>query len=294
MRALSPGMFAALNRGKRSVAVDLKKAAGREALARLCSSADVLVESFRPGVLERLGLGGLLATFPRLIVCRLSGYGQTESPWRDRAGHDIGYIALAGVLARCRELPGVQLADLFGGAQHVTVAVLDALYERTRTGRGQSLDVSMMDGSLGLSLPFLGGDTLDVLLGGRACYRIYTCKGGGRLALGSLEPKFWSRFCEAVGQPSWVSRQLDTDLTPSVDELFLTRTRDEWDLLLRPFDCCSEAVLELHELRDHPLLQARQLFLPGGLPRTTPLMVPTGSLPTAPAPTLGQHDAELL
>ena len=294
MRALSPGMFAALNRGKRSVSIDLKKPAGLTAFKRLCSSSDVVVESFRPGVMERLGLGDLCSEFPRMIVCRLSGYGQTESPWRDRAGHDIGYIALAGVLARCRELPGVQLADLFGGAQNIVVAVLAALLERTRSGRGQSLDVAMMDGSLGLVLPYLGGDTLDVLLGGHACYRVYDCKGGGRMALGSLEPKFWKAFCQTVGQPSWVEQQLDLALTPVVDELFLTRTRDEWDALLRPADCCSEAVLTLDELRTHPLLQARQLFLPGGLPRTVPALVPTALLPTSAAPSLGQHDADLL
>jgi crotonobetainyl-CoA:carnitine CoA-transferase CaiB-like acyl-CoA transferase len=295
MRALSPGMFAALNRGKRSVVVDLKKPAGRAAFEKLCATADVLVESFRPGVLERLGLGDLCERFPRLVLCRLSGFGQSAGPWRDRAGHDIGYIALAGVLARCRgQLPGVQLADLFGGAQSIVVAVLAALLERERTGRGQVLDVSMTDGSLGLVLPYLGGDTLDVLLGEHPCYRVYACKGGGYMALGALEPKFWERFCQAVERLGWVDRQLDRVLTPAVDELFLRRSRDEWDALLRPFDCCSEAVLELSELRDHPLLRERDLFLPGGLPRTVPALVPTGSLPSSEAPTLGQHDAELL
>jgi crotonobetainyl-CoA:carnitine CoA-transferase CaiB-like acyl-CoA transferase len=295
MRALSPGMFAALNRGKRSVVVDLKTASGRAAFDKLCSTADVVVESFRPGVLERLGLGDLCERFPRIVLCRLSGFGQSAGPWRDRAGHDIGYIALAGVLGRCRgQLPGVQLADLFGGAQQVVTGVLAALLERTRTGKGSVVDVSMTDGSLGLVLPYLGGDTLDVLLGERACYRVYACKDGGRLALGALEPKFWERFCKAVQRPDWIDRQLDADLTPLVDELFLGRTRDEWDAHLRSFDCCSEAVLELSELRSHELLKSRELFLEGGLPRTVPALVPTAQLPTSPAPTLGQHDDELL
>jgi alpha-methylacyl-CoA racemase len=294
MRELSPGMFAALNRGKRSVVVDLKKPSGAAAFRKLCSSADVVVESFRPGVLERLGLGSLCAEFPRLVLCRLSGFGQTEGPWRDRAGHDIGYLAMAGVLARCRgQLPGVQLADLFGGAQNIVVAVLAALLERTRTGRGQSLDVSMTDGSLGLVLPYLGGDTLDVLLGDHPCYRIYEC-ASGRIALGALEPKFWQRFCQGVGQPSWVTRQFDLALTAEVDALMRSRTRDEWDAVLRPFDCCSEPVLELSELRSNPLLASRALFLPGGLPRTVPALVPTAQLAASRAPTLGEHTADLL
>jgi crotonobetainyl-CoA:carnitine CoA-transferase CaiB-like acyl-CoA transferase len=290
MRALSPGMFAALNRGKRSVAIDLKKDV--PVFLQLCASADVVIESFRPGVLERLGLGDLLQRFPRLILCRLSGFGQGDSAWRDRAGHDIGYIALAGVLARCRELPGVQLADLFGGAQQAVTAILAALYARERSGRGQSLDVSMTDGSLGLVLPYLGGDTLDVLLGEYPCYRIYRCAGGGRLALGALEPKFFERFCEAVGHPEWAPSQLDRSLTPTVDALMATRTRDEWAALLAPFDCCSEPVLELSELRSHPLLSLQ--FLPSGLPRSTPPLVPLDELPQGRAPELGEHDAELL
>jgi alpha-methylacyl-CoA racemase len=290
MRELSPGMFATLNRGKRSVAIDLKKS--RDEFLKLCATADIVIESFRPGVLERLALGHLTKEFPRLILCRLTGFGQAEGDWRDRAGHDIGYLAIGGVFARCAELPGVQLADLFGGAQQCVTAILAALYERERTGRGQSLDVSMTDGSLGLVLPYLGGDTLDVLLGGHPCYRLYRCKDGRRLALGSLEPKFFERFCKAVEHPEWAEQQLDKSLTPAVDALFLTRTRDEWAALLAPHDCCSEPVLELSELRSHPLMRAQ--FLPDGLPRSTPPLVPLGELPRGRAPELGEHDGELL
>jgi alpha-methylacyl-CoA racemase len=114
------------------------------------------------------------------------------------------------------------------------------------------------------------------------------------MALGALEPKFWQRFCQAVREPSWVSRQFDLSLTASVDALMLSRTRDEWDAVLRPFDCCSEPVLELSELRSNPLMVGRELFLPGGLPRTVPALVPTSDLPVSPAPSLGQHTSELL
>jgi alpha-methylacyl-CoA racemase len=288
LREISPGMYAALNRGKRSACIDLKSPEGVLALRRLCASADVLVEGFRPGVLARLGLD--FAAYPSLIVCSISGYGQT-GPWRDRAGHDIGYIALSGVLSRCRTLPGVQVADFFGGGQQAVVAVLAALYERERTGRGRYCDVAS-EGSLGFVLPYVSGEA-EVLLGEHPCYRVYACRGGGRLALGALEPKFWARFCAAVSQPAWVERQFELALTPVVDALFLERTRDEWDAFLKPFDCCSEAVLEVKELAAHPLMAARELFI-DGLLRTLPALVPTGSLPRGAAPTLGQHTAEIL
>src|SRR5437868_14099043 len=135
-------MFAALNRGKRSIVLDLKSADGASQLRRLCERADVLVESFRPGVVERLGFSDLLADPGRLVICRISGFGQS-GPWRDRAGHDIGYIALAGIVARNRGVPAVQLGDLFGGAQNAVVGVLAALVERARSGRGRVVDVAM-------------------------------------------------------------------------------------------------------------------------------------------------------
>jgi len=291
LREISTGMFAALNRGKRSIVLDLKSAEGARQLRRLCASADVLVESFRPGVLERL----LPGPWPeRLIVCRISGFGQSEPAWRDRAGHDIGYLALSGVLARCgRVLPAVQLADLFGGGQQAVIAVLAALLERARTGRGRTLDVGMTQGVTGLLLPHLGEgpDDTDILDGGRPCYRVYACASGGAYALGALEPKFWQRFCAAVGRPEWMDRGLDASLASEMDALFLQRTREEWDALLRPADCCGEPVLEARELRAHPLFAA--LFV-GELSRTFPALVPLDELPSRRAPERGEHTAEVL
>src|SRR5207302_6002086 len=196
-----PPMFAALNRGKRSIVVDLPADSFGELLAR----ADVLIESFRPGVLERLVPPPWP---PRLIVCRISGFGQAGSPWRDRAGHDIGYLALAGVLAfNGGRLPAVQLGDLFGGAQQALVGVLAALVERARTGKGRVIDVSLTHGSTGLLLA-----SSSLLDGSRPCYRVYACSGGSFYALGALEPKFWQRFCTAVGHPDWSDRAYDLDL----------------------------------------------------------------------------------
>lgn len=286
LREISPGMFAALNRGKRSIALDLKSPEGGAKLRDLCHRADVLVESFRPGVLERL----LAPPWPeRLVVCRISGFGQSPSPWRERAGHDIGYLALSGVLAHNRGVPAVQLADLFGGAQQAIIGVLAALLERERSGRGRTIDISMTIGSTGLLMPYLGESSDENALdGSRPNYRIYACKGGASYALGALEPKFWTRFCEAVGQPDWVERAFDFELVPLVDALFSTRTRDEWDAFLRPFDCCGEPVLSIPELRAHPLFAA--LFA-GDRPRTFPALVPTEALPLSPAPGRGQHGA---
>jgi crotonobetainyl-CoA:carnitine CoA-transferase CaiB-like acyl-CoA transferase len=293
LREVSPGMFAALNRGKRSVVLDLKGADGVSALRRLCAAADVVIESFRPGVLERLGFTDLLADPGRLVICRISGYGQS-GPWRDRAGHDIGYVGLAGVIARNGGVPAVQLGDLFGGAQGAVIGVLAALVERARTGSGRVVDVAMAQGSTGLLLPHLGElprAPENMLDGSRPCYRVYACKAGGEYALGALEPKFWQRFCEAVSRPEWADRGMDPSLATEVDLLFATRTREEWDAALRRADCCGEMVLEPAELRDHPLFS--DLYA-GDLPRTFPALVATAALPTRPAPDRGQHTEEVL
>ncbi len=295
LREISPGMFAALNRGKRSVVLDLKAPEGMSQLRRLCAAADVLLESFRPGVLERLGLADLVADPGRLVICRISGYGQGAGDWRDRAGHDIGYVGLAGVIARNHgAVPAVQLADLFGGAQGAVIGVLAALVERARTGHGRVVDVAMAQGSTGLLLPHLGElpqAPENVLDGSRPCYRVYVCKGGGRYSLGALEPKFWERFCEAVSRPQWADRGMDPSLSPEVDALFATQTRERWEAALRQADCCGEMVLEPGELRAHPVFA--DLYA-GNLPRTFPALVATQDLPAGPAPERGQHTAEVL
>lgn len=283
LREISPHMFAALNRGKRSIALDLKSDAGP--LRTLCEAADVLIEGFRPGVLERLA-PFVLQDFPRLVVCRISGFGQ-KGPWRDRAGHDIGYLALSGALARAGAVPGVQVADLSGGFTAVS-AILAALLERTRSGRGRTLDLSM---TAAATQYVLAAEELNILDGTRPCYRAYLCRGGGRYALGALEAKFWERFCAAVGRPDWIDRALDVALTPLVDALFATRTRDEWDAALRSADCCGEPVLEVSELRSHPAFA--DLFV-GEWLRSAPAVVPTGSLSSRPAPQRGEHTAEVL
>ncbi len=175
------------------------------------------------------------------------------------------------------------------------IAVLAALVERARTGRGRLLDVAVCEGTMQAVLPRLAdASSEDVLRGDRPCYRVYGCRGGGAVALGALEPKFWQRFCAAVGRPEWDGRQFDPDLSATVDEMFQKRTRDEWVASLGPADCCLEPVLALPELASVAHHQARLLWLPDGRPRSLPALVETSALPAGRAPAHGQHTLEVL
>ena len=248
-------------------------------LHRLARWADVLVESFRPGVLARLGLSheALRAENPRLVVCAITGYGQS-GPYRDLAGHDINYCALAGALALNgpQEAPlpfGVQPADVAGGAWVAVAGILAALHRRSETGEGGLVDVSMAEGVLGMmgmqfAMASARGTPLrrgrEVLLGGSACYRTYRTLDGRFVALGALEPEFFGRFCSVVGRPELSMQQFDDDGRGPVAELaalFSTRTRDAWAQLGREHDLCLSPVLEGEEVRDDPHLRSRGAFL---------------------------------
>ncbi len=214
------GRYLAVNRGKRSIAIDLKAPAGRDAFLRLAERADVVVESFRPGVMDKLGLGyaALAARNARLVVCSISGYGQT-GPYAHRAGHDLDYIGLAGVLAMggpaggAPAMPGVQIADLAGGALWGATAILGALVGRERSGRGAHLDISMTEGALALLAAELGNlecgarptRGVETLNGGMACYGVYRAKDGRYLAVGALEPKFWVALNQGIGRPPQIA-----------------------------------------------------------------------------------------
>ncbi len=274
-------VFAALNRDKRGLALDLKQAPGREILLRLVAEADILIESFRPGVMARLGLGpdALMAANPRLIYCAISGYGQ-DSPLADKAGHDFNYLALAGLAGVTGTpeagvvLPGVQVADIAGGALYPVLGILAALHERTRTGRGRLVDASMADGVAGLGImlqakAFAGAKVdapgADELAGALLCYRPWRCADGRTLAVAALEPKFWMAFCQAVGRPELGPEGYATGARRAAVEaelatLFASRTRDAWVEFLATHDCCIEPVLTLDEARETPHAQARGLF----------------------------------
>jgi crotonobetainyl-CoA:carnitine CoA-transferase CaiB-like acyl-CoA transferase len=287
------GRFNALNRDKRSLCLDLKQPEGRDALLQLIGRYDVLVESFRPGVLDKLGVGyaALSARNQRLIMLSISGYGQ-DGPLRDRAGHDLNYLAVGGVLGlagpsdRPPPTPAIQLADIAGGALFGAVGILAALYERERSGRGQQVDVSMCEGALAFLIPDLGNlDATgtpprrggELLNGGAACYGVYRTKDGRFLSVGALEPKFWSAFNQAIGRPVDLSELIADEATQAkvraeIQAILETRTRDEWEKVLVG-DVCVEPVLGADELAAHPQHRARGMFFTvDGLQQTrTPL-----------------------
>jgi crotonobetainyl-CoA:carnitine CoA-transferase CaiB-like acyl-CoA transferase len=314
------GAFHALNRNKRSIALDLRAPGGPAALLRLARGADVLVESFRPGVLDRRGCGPARAREenPRLVWCSISGYGQ-DGPYRDVAGHDLDYCAIAGSLAVNgppeRPLPyGVPVADLAGGAWPAVAAILAALVRRAATGRGAVADVSMTEGALAaLAMPLAdarargaplsrGGELLN---GGAACYRTYRTLDGRFVALAALEPEFFARFCAAAGRPDLAARQLDGGGRGPVEELealFAARTRADWAALGREHDVCLAPVLEGDEPRDDPQLRARGAFVEVPTPWegrampgvACPVRLDGAPLPLRPAPRLGEHTVEVL
>lgn len=313
------GRYLAVNRGKRSIALDLKAAAGREALLRMAARADVVVESFRPGVMDKLGVGyaALSAANPGIVVCSISGFGQT-GPYVERAGHDLGYIALAGVLAMggsaggAPMMPGVQIADLAGGALWGATAILAALVGKMRTGRGAHLDISMTEGALALVTAELGNlecerhptRGVETLNGGLACYGVYRTADDRYLAVGALEPKFWVALNQAVGRAPNIAELIEPParqdaIRGELAAIFASKPASEWVQILAAYDCCVELVTELDELPDHPLHQAREVFFtidggPGVGPIRqvrTPLGTPRNP---SPPPRHGEHTQAVL
>jgi alpha-methylacyl-CoA racemase len=319
MRVMPPhvdGMntvFHVLCRGKRSAIVDLKRPEGRDALLELVPRYDVLLESFRPGVTDRLGIGyeALRKIHPRLIYCAITGYGQ-DGPLASRAGHDLNYLARAGVLAhtgpedRPPQVPGVQIADIGGGALFALVGILSALHERERTGEGRLVDVSMCEGALAFSvfglMSHLGGMPTPrggaVLMGGIAPYDTYETQDGHHMALASLEPKFWMAFCAGVGIQASMEALApgphQAEWKGKLRDIFKGRTRAQWEAFAAEHDCCLEPVLGPDELQADPQHAARSVFVqgPGGLVHpTTPAA--RGVAATA-APRHGEHTDAIL
>lgn len=280
MESGEPGlMFRQLNAGKQLLRLDLRSDKGREALLAMTRDAHVLVEGFRPGVMARLGLGwdALHAANPKLVMCAITGYGQ-QSPWADRAGHDINYIAMAGVLEQIATvdgeiaLPNFQIGDLMGGAQAAVCGVLAALFAVERGGDGRFVDISMTyevarhNVIAGVMLAATGRTSppgRDLLTGGAPCYGVYWTADSRHLAVGALEPQFWARLCTAIGRPEWIERHHTRGLMPGsapalalraeLAALFASETLAHWLTLLDPADCCVTPVLRLDEARAHPI-----------------------------------------
>jgi crotonobetainyl-CoA:carnitine CoA-transferase CaiB-like acyl-CoA transferase len=303
--------FSILNRNKKSIALNLKNARGVEIFLRLATGSDVIIEGFRPGVVDALGIGyeAVRRVNPEIVYCSLSGYGQ-DGPYRLRAGHDINYISIAGILGLTGQdggppvVPCVQIGDVGAGSLMALSAILAALLGRERGKGGRYLDVSILDGLISW-LPLLAADEFagKLLARGRiqlsgklACYNVYRSADGGYMSLGALEAKFWADFCQAIGRPDLVEKQYQPDqgsLLREISDIMITRTRAQWEKIFEYFDACCEPVLEFKEMMAHPQVKARDMITENSL--AFPIKIsgePAGA--PSPAPGLGEHTEEVL
>lgn len=286
-----PTLFEAVNRNKAGRRLDIKQPDDLQALKSLIADADVLVESFRPGVLAGFGLDydSLAATNPRLVMCSITGYGQA-GPWAARAGHDINFMAMSGVLDQLRTpdghlaMPNVQFGDLLGGSAMAVIGMLAAVIDARATGRGRHVDVSMthsllphavaplgfaqMWKAMGVAKPVLPQD--DLLGGGLPCYGLYPTQDGRYLAVGALEYKFWATACDAIGHPEWASIHWHRGVMPQMPEsiamrqqfadLIASQPLGHWEAVFAGVDACITPVLTLEEAMKHPVFENRGIL----------------------------------
>lgn len=315
--------FLALNRNKRSVTLNLKSEQGRAIFLRMAGKADVVLESFRPGVMERLGLGYELLKEKNagLIYCAISGYGQ-DGPHKLRAGHDLNYAGYAGLLHYNRSthgepvMPPTQFGDLAGGGQMAMMGILTALVGRAQTGEGRKVDVSMTEGLLSLlslsattylntgKMPRPGHSTLD---GELPCYSIYETQDGKHVTLAALEPKFWQTFCTRIGHLELLPFHMPVgpgernEARDMLSAIFKTRTRDEWVTELAAIDACVGPVYDISEALNDAQAQARDVSVAGNIdgepfyslasfPRISDVTIEQRHAP----PRLGEHTGEIL
>jgi crotonobetainyl-CoA:carnitine CoA-transferase CaiB-like acyl-CoA transferase len=313
--------FEQVNRNKKSIALNLKSSGGRDVFMRLAANADVILEQFRPGVMERLGIAyeKISANNPLIVYCSLTGFGQ-NGPHRDRSGHDLNYLALSGVLGLTTDregrpvIPGVQIADLAGGMV-AAFGILAALLARQSTGRGQYVDIGMYDVMMSM-LPVpaahhFGGIEIGVggkyvLSGAYPFYNVYETADGRFMTLGALEPKFWAGFCQAIGREDLIPRQFEHGLDREalfleMKQIFKSRTQSEWIEIMRDADACCEPVLSLDEAFSHPQASARAMVQIGAGPDPVfqqlgfaAKLTETPARLSAPAPALGQHTDDIL
>jgi crotonobetainyl-CoA:carnitine CoA-transferase CaiB-like acyl-CoA transferase len=272
--------YLTLNRSKRSLALDTAKEEGRKVFFDLVRTADVVVEQFRPGVLDKIGIGFDQAVpfNPRIIYVSITGFGQ-DGPYRQKAGHDINYMSLTGLLSQVKKgeemvLPGFQTADVVGGGYMSVIACMAALWHREKTGKGQRVDVSMTDSVMPMITLQLAqywgsqGDNeiMNPFDGSFPFYGVYECADGKPVSLGALEQKFWAGFCQMADKPEWLSLQFSMGeerrkVREEVAGLFKTKPRDEWLKLAEVHDICLSSIHELGDLEMDPQLQAREMII---------------------------------
>ena len=273
--------FNSINRNKRHISLNLKSAEGKEIFFKLAEKSDVMLEGFRPGVVKRLGVDyeTIKKINPSIVYCSITGYGQ-DGPLHDRAGHDVNYMATAGLLgligpeSGLPSIPGVQFADIAGGSMNGVVGILLALYARTVSGKGQYIDISMTDGLLGyLSLPHFfsqksgrnpcrGNDLLSHRYG---CYNTYGTADGKCIVIGAVENRFWANLCGILGMEEYVDRQYDehyrTEIIERLRKCFRGKTVDEWNEILADQEVCYSAVLEYPDVLNSELFRERELIV---------------------------------
>lgn len=316
------GPFNALGRNKRSIGLNLKSGPGREVFLRLAQRADVVVEEFRPGVAKRLGIDyeTLSARNPRLVYCAVTGFGQT-GPYHNYVGHDLNYIAQAGALSMIGRkdqpptIPQNLLADYAGGGLHAAIGVLAALLARHQTGRGQYVDIAMLDGTMLLIaqaisnhfgkgwIPRRGATTLD---GSAPWYNLYLTKDEKYITIGSVEPWFYANLCRALGAEEYIQDEYNSakydEVKARFAEIFKTKTRDQWFDILTKADICVGRMLTLDELEHDPQIRARNMVVEVEAPSgekikqvgiSVKLSDTPGSIRSL-APKPGQHTDEIL
>lgn len=313
--------FMAMNRNKKSLALNLKRAEGRDIFLKLAATADVVLESFKPGYVDELGIGyqAVCTLNPRIVYCSLSGFGQ-DGPYAQRAGHDITYAALAGLLdlmspGTAPALPAVQVADL-SAALFAAIGILAALVQRATTGEGRYLDVSIFDSAIGLLGPSaaallcgkMASESYKYLIGLLPSYNLYRTRDGRYMALGAIEPAFWADFCRAVGREDLISKQTPDDgeresIIAELQALFAQRTQQGWIKFFAEKNICCEPVNSLEEALMHPQVQHRGMVFYVDHPTAgqirqigLPIRFNGGAIgsPHIPSPLLGQHTLEIV
>jgi len=309
--------FRLLNRNKRAMRLDLKQPRGREAFLRLAQRADVVVESFRPGVVAKLGVGydAVRAVNARVVYCSISGYGQ-DGPYAQRAGHDINYVGYAGIgdqigTAESPVIPNFQIADLLGGALVPAMGILAALVDARSSGKGRYVDVAMTDAALAHAIfPLLGflesgkapARGTGMLDGGLPCYNLYRTKDGRFMAVGALERKFWATLCDILGCPELKEKHIvyGADAEPvkaRLTKIFASRTQREWTEVFAGADCCVSPVLGMDEALENGQLRARGMIVDDGGVKQFALPLKLSEFEFGverKAPGVGEHTDEIL
>jgi len=289
--------FNSVNRNKRHMSLNLKSDKGLEIFFKLAKGVDVILEGFRPGVVKRLGVDyeTIQKLNPGIIYCSITGYGQT-GPMRDRVGHDVNYLANSGVLDFIGQrdappsIPGVQFADIAGGAMNAAIGILMAVIERTKTGMGQYIDISMTDGMVGfLTLPlFFSGLTgeapkrSETLFSHRyACYNTYETADNRHISIGAVENRFWKKLCDCLNLPEYGALQYDenrrSEIIETLASIFKKQTLDEWDKKFVDLDVCYSRIKNLAEIMDDELLMEREMVV--DFPRKDGTMAKTIGIP---------------